>query len=217
LWQGRAAILPLPLWERIRRPHETQGSNAWPKLVRGKCNGTQIRFPTLQTHLRIHADVSAPWFDHACSRSFRISHERSAGARLRAEVNGCLAAADKTRRRAPSNGVSIPELASTAPVVPQPLSSLGQRSCVRYSARPGRNSAFQPPSPEDWPFSRTPRMETYVASPCRSPVPPRPGAPGYSRYGTETIIGPLESVWIFWRKLLVLNGIMRGNATFEEK
>ena len=29
-----APTLPLPLWERIRRPHETK-SSAWPKLVRG--------------------------------------------------------------------------------------------------------------------------------------------------------------------------------------
>jgi len=103
-------------------------------------------------------------------------------------------AAVKTRRRAPSNGVSIPELASTAPVAPQPLRSLGERSCVRYSARPGRNSAFRLPSPEDWPFSRTPRMETCVTSPYRSPVPPRPGAPGCSRYGTG---GIMAWVWRF--------------------
>ena len=97
-------------------------------------------------------------------------------------------AAVKTRCRAPSNSVSTHELASTAPVVPQPLRSLGERSCVRYSARPGRNSASLPPSPEDWPFSRTPRMETYVASPYRSPVPPRPDASGCSRYGTAGIM-----------------------------
>jgi hypothetical protein len=95
-------------------------------------------------------------------------------------------AAVKTRCRAPSNGVSIHELASTAPDTPSLRD--WRRICVRYSARPGRNSVFPPPSPEDWPFSRTPCMETCVVSPCRSPVPPRPGAPGCSRYGTGGIM-----------------------------
>jgi hypothetical protein len=65
---------------------------------------------------------------------------------------------------------------------------------VRYSARPGRNSVFPPPSPEDWPFSRTPRMETCVVPPCRSPVPPRPSAPGCSRYGTGGSMAQIKEI-----------------------
>jgi hypothetical protein len=65
---------------------------------------------------------------------------------------------------------------------------------MRYSARPGRNSVFPPPSPEDWPFSRTPRMETCVVSPYRSPVPPRPGAPGCSRYGTAGSMAQIKEI-----------------------
>ncbi|MDB5553611.1 MAG: hypothetical protein JWL86_3595 [Rhizobium sp.] len=136
-----------------------------------------------KTHLSVHARVSAPWFDHARLPIPSLGAKDRPGHVSVPDYMTAFAAV-KTRCRAPLNGVSIPELASTAPVIPQPLRSFGKRSCVRYSARPGRNSAFRLPSPEDWPFSRTSRMETCVASPCRSPVPPRPGAPGCSRCGT---------------------------------
>jgi hypothetical protein len=127
----------------------------------------------------------APWHDHARPRSFHIRTDDRPG---HVSVPGYMTAfaAVKTRCRAPSNGVSIHELASTAPVSRSLRDS--RRICVRYSARPGRNSASPLPSPEDWPFSRTPRMETCVVSPYRSPVPPRPDASGCSRYGTGGIV-----------------------------
>ena len=64
-----------------------------------------------------------------CPFSFPIlslSHEGSAGARHRATVSDCLAAAGKTRRRAPLNGVLHPRTRQHCPRDPL-LSGLGTR------------------------------------------------------------------------------------------
>ena len=55
----------------------------------------------------VHAAGFRPWFDHALLPIPRFTQRISAGARMRATlVNDCLAAAVKTRLRAPFGGLS---------------------------------------------------------------------------------------------------------------
>ena len=71
---------------------------------------------SLKTHLHVHASRSAPWFDHARLDPFAQGMKDRPGHVSVPDYMTAFAAV-KTRCRAPSNSVSIHELASTAPVL----------------------------------------------------------------------------------------------------
>ena len=90
--------------------------------------------PSAKTHLSVHANVSAPWHAHARPRSLRLRMKDRPGHVSVPDYMTAFAAV-KTRCRAPSNGVSIPELASTAPVSPSLSRTGGGYVCATAHVR----------------------------------------------------------------------------------
>jgi hypothetical protein len=114
---------------------------------------------------------------------------RSAGARRRAEVSGCLATAGKTRKRAPFGVFSSANSTVLRPSGPD-LSGPGDGFVCDTTHATRTHLAA---APGGGPFSRTPDAGTYVFSPQQAPVPPPPASScGVSR-GKNGMI--LSQVW----------------------
>ncbi|MDB5554401.1 MAG: hypothetical protein JWL86_4385 [Rhizobium sp.] len=164
-------------------------------------HSTAISTGNDRTRCCVHASGSAPWVGHARLPIPLFWQRGSAGARFRAEVSGCLATAGKTRIRAPFSGFASANSAVCAHPNPG-LSDRAGRACVRYNARhaylalrryPGEAPSRGRPMQEltSFPHNRHRFRLAHIA--MRG-----------SRGKNGMIIRPLESVWFFLSKMLIL-------------